>query len=303
VTTREPRVPLWRHPYVVHLRVAFNLTLSPLYLWGVFLAGGSARELDTLLGWIALHLFLYPGTTAFNSLYDRDEGPIGGLERPPAVDRGLLPWSLAVQAAGLPLAWWVGPPFLVVYVLLFLVAAAYSHPSVRLKARPAAALTAVALGQGGLGFLAGWWSAAPPPNLVAALADLARADLLLGAAIAASTLTGLYIVSQSYQTAADRARGDRTLPVLLGPTRALRLAALTTALGATALTFVVASRAGGATALAIALPAALGVAWWWRWAGSFDEAAVAANFRTAMRLTYGGGSALTVLLVALLLMR
>jgi 4-hydroxybenzoate polyprenyltransferase len=303
VTAASPAPPPWRHPYVVHLRIGFNLTLSPLYLWGVWLAGGSARDPAVLLGWLALHLFLYPGTTAFNSYYDRDEGPIGGLEHPPAVDRGLLTWSLVVQAAGLPIAWSLGTAFLSVYLALFVVASAYSHPSVRLKARPVAALAAVALGQGGLGVLAGWWAAVPPADLVAAFADLVRADLIAGAGAAAAMLTGLYVVSQSYQTGADRARGDRTLPVLLGARRALRLAGGVSAVGAIAMALLVADREGALAAALVAVGAAVTLLWWWRWAGHFDERATSANFRTAMRLTYGGGGALSVLLLALLLAR
>jgi 4-hydroxybenzoate polyprenyltransferase len=303
MTAASPAPPPWRHPYVVHLRIGFNLTLSPLYLWGVWLAGGNAQDPAVLFGWSALHFFLYPGTTAFNSYYDRDEGPIGGLEHPPAVDRGLLTWSLVVQAAGLPLAWSLGPAFLGVYLALFVVATAYSHPAVRLKARPVAALAAVGLGQGGLGVLAGWWAAAPPADLVTAFADLARADLLAGAGAAAAMLCGLYVVSQSYQTVADRARGDSTLPVLLGARRALRLAGVASALGAVAMALLVAEREGASAAAVVAACSAVTLVWWWRWAGRFDETATRANFRTAMRLTYGGGGALSALLLVLLLTR
>ena len=55
------------HPYFTHLRLNFNLLLSPIYLWGVLLAGGGLDDWRVWLGYLALHLFLYGGTNAFNS--------------------------------------------------------------------------------------------------------------------------------------------------------------------------------------------------------------------------------------------
>jgi 4-hydroxybenzoate polyprenyltransferase len=285
----------WRHPWLRHLRLRFNLVLSPIYLWGVFLAGGTLADGRVWLGWLALHVFLYGGTTAFNSYYDRDEGPIGGMRHPPPVDRGLLWWSLAVQAAGLPLAWFVGAPFTVAWLTLFLVAGAYSHPLTRWKADPARALAAVALGQGGVGFLAGWWATAGAE--LGALGDVIRPTVLVGAATSASLLTGLYVVSQAYQTAEDRRRGDRTLPVIWGPRRALRRAAAVSALGAAAMALVVVERLGPLWALPVVLGVlAVGVPWW-RWAGTFDEADLDTNYRTSMRIAGVGGGALSLFLL------
>jgi 4-hydroxybenzoate polyprenyltransferase len=293
---RAPAWPRWwRHPWWRHLRLGFNLILSPIYLWGVWLAGGSLASPPVWLGYVALHLFLYGGTNAFNSYYDRDDGPIGGMRHPPPVDRGLLWWSLAVQAAGLPLALAVGPAFTVTYLLLFGLASAYSHPWTRWKAHPWAALAAVALGQGGVGFLAGYVVVAGPGLRVAA--SLVRAEVVLGVVTAALVLTGLYVVSQAYQTADDRRRGDRTLPVLLGPRRALRLAVAVSGSGVALMTGVVAARLGWGWAASIGLGAVVVGVWWWRWAAGFDEDAVDDNFATAMRLAATGGGALTAFLV------
>ena len=79
-----------------------------------------------MAGYLSVHLFLYGGTTAFNSYYDRDEGPVGGMLEPPGVSPGLLPFSLAVQALGLPLALLVGRGFTLAWLLLFLVFTAAS---------------------------------------------------------------------------------------------------------------------------------------------------------------------------------
>lgn len=294
----------WRHPWVRHLRLPFNLFLTPLFLWGAWWAsadGATAPDpLRLVVAWLALHVFLYGGTNALNSFYDRDEGPIGGLFEPPAVDPGLLRWAWAVQLAGLPLAAWVGVPFVVVWLALLGVATAYSHPATRWKARPVAALAAVGLGQGGLGALAGAVAVRDEWPEVGALVGAAAPLHLL---VPACLVLALYVVSQSYQTVEDRRRGDRTLPVLWGARTALRAAALVGAVGATLLVALVALRSGiaWATAFAVFL-GALGL-WQLAWAARFREDDVRGSFRTTMRFVAVAGLGLTALLAALLAAR
>jgi len=293
----SPRV--WRHPWLRHLRLPFNVLLSPIYLWGAWLAPFEPDPLRLLLGWLALHVFLYGGTTALNSVFDRDEGPIGGMRHPEPVGPGLLAWSVVVQVAGLPLAWLVGPAFLISYVLLGLVAAAYSLPWTRWKARPRAALLAVALGQGGVGSLAGWWAAAGPA--VAPLSELTGWGPWWAAAVAALVLIGQYVASQAYQVDEDRRRGDLTLPVLVGPARALRLALLPAAAGALGLFGTVAWQAGWLWALPGALLGALLAVRQVRWSRRVGRAGVDADYRDAMALLRLGGLGLSAYLLALLL--
>ena len=287
-----------RRSHLRHLRLGFNLLLSPIYLWGAYVAPFDPDPHRLVLGWLALHVFLYGGTTALNSYFDRDEGPIGGMRQPEPIDRGLLAWSVLVQLAGLPLAWMVGPAFAVTYLLLGFTAAAYSHPLTRWKARPRAALLAVALGQGGLGSLAGWWAAAGPD--AQPLGELATPGPWWAAAVAALVLIGQYVVSQAYQVHEDRRRGDITLPVLLGPRLALRLALLPAALGALALFGTVGVTAGWA----YALPGALLGAWLgirqYRWSTSVGRRGIDADYHEAMGLVRLGGFGLSVYLLALL---
>src|ERR1700724_1119894 len=93
----------------IHLRLHFQLLLAPVFLWGWLVAGGGLNW-TVLIGFVALHVFLYSGATAFNSYYDRDVGPVGGLEHPPQVVPALLPFSIAVQAVGWLLALFVNLP-------------------------------------------------------------------------------------------------------------------------------------------------------------------------------------------------
>ncbi len=288
-----------RHRWVRHLRLGFNVLLSPIYLWGVWLAPYEPEPWRLAVGWLALHVFLYGGTTALNSYFDRDEGPIGGMRFPEPVDRGLLGWSVAVQVAGLPLAWIVGPAFLGAYVLLGLLAAAYSLPATRWKGRPRAALLVVALGQGGVGSLAGYWAAAGPA--ARPLTDLAAPGAWWAAAVAALVLIGQYVASQAYQVDEDRRRGDLTLPVLLGPRRALRLALLPATAGAVALFGTVAWQVGWAWALP-----GVGLGAWLAlrqlgWSATVGRRDLDADYGEAMALLRVGGLGLSAYLLALML--
>ena len=241
--------------YLVHLRLPFQPTLAPVFLWGALLSGG-AWDGRTTAAFVALHLFLYPAATAFNSAFDRDEGPVSGLERPPKVPRGLIGFAFALAAAGAVAALFARADFLFAYMLIVFWTASYSQPGIRWKASPWKSSAAIALGQGALGFAAGWVATAP--------LDLSDEALFAGAAGSALTALGLYPATQVFQVEEDRKRGDRTLAVALGPRAALRFGAVCLALGGAVTVWLVARRFGPVDALPVALGyAALAVALEW----------------------------------------
>lgn len=263
--------------FLVHLRLHFQLLLAPVFLWGAVLAGGGLN-LRLVLAFVVVHVFLYGGITAFNSAYDRDEGPVGGLERPPPVSAALLPFAVAVKLAGWALALPLGATFFALYGLVALLSVGYSHPRVRFKARPLAALATVAIGQGVLPFLAAWSAVRGEAG------SAASAVGALGAMAATGLVLGFYPLSQLFQIDEDRARGDRTIPVAWGPAGAFYLSLACFTIGGIALLAVVAERWGWAEAAVfgaflMALTAA--VAWWGR---VFEPRAVLANYRRVMRL-------------------
>jgi 1,4-dihydroxy-2-naphthoate octaprenyltransferase len=230
--------------YIVHLRLPFQPTLAPIFLWGALLSGGRWDD-GTTAAFVALHLFLYPAATAFNSAFDQDEGPVSGLERPPEVPPGLAGFAIALAAAGAVSALFAGPGFLFAYALIVVWTAAYSHPAARWKASPWKSSAAIALGQGALGFAAGW--------IAAARLDLGDEALFAGAAGAALTALGLYPATQVFQTQEDAQRGDRTLALVLGPAGALRLGAACLALGGSITAWLVERRFGPPDAVLIGL--------------------------------------------------
>jgi 1,4-dihydroxy-2-naphthoate octaprenyltransferase len=101
----------------------------------------------------------------------------------------------------------------------------YSHPHWRWKARPVLSLLAVPLGQGLIPFFMG----------VEAAPDLHRGlsyrDLFGTASAAALLITGLYPLTQIYQTEEDAQRGDRTFAVHFGVPTAFRLSRLLVGIG------------------------------------------------------------------------
>ena len=258
-----------------HLRLPFQLTLAPIFLWGALLSG-SALDWPMVAAFFSLHLFLYPAATAFNSAYDKDEGPIGGLEAPPPVPEGLLGFSVWLGAVGVVLALPAGSAFIVCYALAAGWTAAYSHPATRWKAGPVSSALAIALGQGVIGFAAGW-AAAVQLELNFAFAA--------GAVSAALTAIGLYPLTQVYQVEEDRARGDRTLAVSLGAAPALRLGSLCLLAGGGVAAWLVYARFGLADAVAVALGYLLLIVWQERIARTLARPGL---FRRAMRLLNAG---------------
>lgn len=220
---------------LLHLRFPFVYVLSPIFVWGAAWGPGgwTAR---TSLAFLLVHLALYPGANAFNSAYDRDTGPIGGLARPPAVPPGLARWSAGLQAAGAVLSPLVGLPFAAGYLILWGIFTAYSHPRTRWKRSPAASTAAIVVGQGGVGYWLGW-SASGAAEWAGAGGTLAAWSAADGWALAAAcaVVAALWPVTQVYQLEADRARRDRTLAAVLGPRGTLAWSAAGFAVAAAAL--------------------------------------------------------------------
>jgi 1,4-dihydroxy-2-naphthoate octaprenyltransferase len=275
---------------LVHLRLHFQLLLAPVFLWGWLLARGGLTT-GVLLAFVAFHVFLYGGATAFNSYYDRDQGPVGGLEHPPPVVAALLPFSLAVKAAGWLLSLAVGSVFCAIYSLFALLSVAYSHPRLRLKAHPIGSLTVVGLGQGVLAFLGAW---------VASSADLGSAwspDGVLGALAATLLILALYPLTQLYQVEEDRARHDRTLAVAWGARRCFAFCLACTAIGGGLMVGLLVARFGLLDLVLVGggLLAQLGAIAWW--ARRYEPADVLGNYRLVMRLNTLSAAALSAYLL------
>src|SRR6185369_5640241 len=118
---------------LLHLRIPFSYFLLPVYLFAI---GVSPNFTEDSLLWtfIIIHLFLYPASNGYNSYFDKDEKSIGGLKKPPPVNKSLYSTSLIFDAIAILLAYWKISFLFALMILTYgLISKAYSHPSIRLK--------------------------------------------------------------------------------------------------------------------------------------------------------------------------
>jgi 4-hydroxybenzoate polyprenyltransferase len=268
---------------ILHLRPHWQIMLMPLFLWGFLLsAGDAAAKLISAPFWLVLfvfHVLFYGGATALNSYYDRDEGPVGGLWDPPPVSRDLLIFAVGVQILGFGLIAFVSLPLLGLALVMGAVGNAYSHPAVRLKARPWTSLLAVSIFQGMGGATAGWLFAQPDWT------TLFTPKALQGILAAALIITGFYPLTQVYQREQDRQQGVISFAVYWGE-RCFPLA-IGCFLAAAALMGSLAWRYFGPWETMVVVAGLLGlaglVAFWWH---RFDDSQVRQNYLWMMRLGY-----------------
>ncbi|MFW5760619.1 MAG: UbiA family prenyltransferase [Cyclobacteriaceae bacterium] len=195
---------------LLHLRIPFSFFLLPIYLFALF-ASPDKPFLPLIISIIAIHLFLYPASNGYNSYFDKDEYSIGGLKKPPKVSSQLYWVSLVFDLVAIILGLLISIPFAVMLFIYGLISKAYSHPSVRLKKMPYIGWLAAGLFQGYFTFM----------MVIVALNGfewhlLWQWQYVLPALLSSLFLWGSYPMTQVYQHAEDKRRGDITLSIKLG---------------------------------------------------------------------------------------
>lgn len=192
--------------FLLHLRLHYQfLILSGGYLLGGFMAG----QMDLHQFWMQflnVHILLFGGATAYNSWWDKDEGPIGGLKNPPKMKKWMHVVSLLMMYAGLTWALTVSWMYAGIYLVSFLLFWLYSTPHARWKGRPILSLWAIGISTGFNSVLLGTIAAGGAISLL----------VLLSAAGATCILLSLYPVSQVFQIEEDAARNDNTFTRMYG---------------------------------------------------------------------------------------
>lgn len=205
--------------FIIHLRPHYQVfVLAGGYWTGVLITRGAdyARALSYFF---VVHLLLFGGATAYNSYFDRDEGPIGGLEHPPKMTAWMHPASLTIQVPGLLLgAFELGASFAGVYAVSMLFFWLYSTPHARWKGHPWLSVVAIGVSTGTNSVFMGH---------LASGGQLGHAAPLLAAPGVALVMLSMYPVSQVFQIADDQARGDRTFAVAFGLEGVRRFFAMT----------------------------------------------------------------------------
>ena len=158
-----------------------------------------------------LHFLLYTASNGFNSFYDRDKESIGSLLRPPAVTPDLLWLSLALDAAAVAVAFFVGWQFACGCFIYGLGSKAYSWDKIRIKKRPLIGWLWAGIGQGTLTFLLVVLSVKGT-----LLSDVAGFGVWFPAMAAGFFILGIFPITQIYQHGEDGRRGDVTISLKLG---------------------------------------------------------------------------------------
>lgn len=237
--------------YLLHLRpaewpiVAGHAMLGAIVAVGWGGLGDGATLRLVVVGVLAWVVGLNGGTLAINSAFDRDEGDVAYLRKPPPPPPGLFAFGMAMMIFGLGLTWHFPPLYRHAYLACLAMSVLYSVPPFRFKAVAGLDWLINMLGFGLLTPLAGWAATGAPLTPAGRL-------LLLGFL---PLFAALYPLTQLYQVEEDRRRGDRTLAIHLGARRSLRVACIGVLLAFAC--FAVASRMVWPT----------GAAGAWRWAG------------------------------------
>lgn len=186
--------------FIIHLRLHYQFfILSGGYLLSALFVDEIAMP-DYLLQFLNVHILLFGGATVYNSWWDKDEGPVGGLRHPPEMNKWMHPVSLGMQFTGLVWALRVSVVFAGIYGLSLLFFWLYSTSVFRWKGRPLLSLVAIGISTGSNSFLMG---------LLAAGSELSAMDFATAIGVAFIMLS-LYPASQVYQLKEDTERGDRT---------------------------------------------------------------------------------------------
>ena len=188
------------------LRFHFSIFLLPIYLFAL----SQSLNLDvgnTILIFIILHILVYPASNGYNSYMDRDEGSIGGIEKPLTATMQLFIVSVIMDIIAIALSFLIHFYFAVGIIIYILASRAYSYRKIRLKKYPFLGYLTVISCQGALVYWLVKFGASEEQSTQVSYVAILAATLLIG---------GFYPLTQIYQHEQDKADGVRTLSQVLG---------------------------------------------------------------------------------------
>jgi len=194
----------------LHLRIPFSYFLLPVYLFALAVSV-NINPTRMFIVFVSLHVFLYPASNGFNSYFDKDEGSIGGLKRPPKVSLGLYYMSLVFDMIAIGMGFLINWQFAIMLFVYGLVSKAYSHPLVRLKKYAIISWLVAGFFQGCFTFLMAYIGL----NAFG-FENIFRGTLWIPGLLTSAILWGSYPMTQIYQHKEDAERGDVTLSYRLG---------------------------------------------------------------------------------------
>jgi predicted naringenin-chalcone synthase/4-hydroxybenzoate polyprenyltransferase len=191
------------------LRIPFSFFLMPLFLFALSQAENIVAG-KALLAFLIIHFLVYPASNGYNSYVDRDEGSIGGLERPPLPTIQLFYATLVLDGLALMLAFFFVQPYFALCLVFYIAASrAYSSRMIRLKQYPYVGFLVVVVFQGAFTYYMSIL------GITGKALVLNRETLwvLLGCSF---QIAGAYPLTQIYQHEQDIRDGVTTLSYKLG---------------------------------------------------------------------------------------
>ena len=196
---------------ILHLRIPFSLFLMPVFWFAISQSQNPNWGITAGL-FLVLHLLIYPASNAYNSYFDKDEGPIGGLENPPPVNLALFYVAWVLDIVAFVVAYFLGGWILSVALIIYSsISKAYSNDKIRLKKYPIISWLTVGFFQGAFTYL----TVIHTVNMVS-LSEILQNKYLFPAILSSLNLLGFYPMTQIYQHEEDARRGDMTMSRLLG---------------------------------------------------------------------------------------
>jgi 4-hydroxybenzoate polyprenyltransferase len=279
------------------LRIPFSVYLMPIFWFGLSALRTPFSPWRAVGVFAVLHVLAYPASNGYNSYYDRDEGSIGGLKKPPKVSRELLHLVWLFDVLAVVGAWLLSPLFAGLVAVYLLVSKAYSYEGIRLKKYPFLSTLVVVVFQGAFTFLMTQVGAGGNS------AEILASDNLLLALVSTLFLCGSYPLTQVYQHQEDRQRGDQTLSLVLGIRGTFVFAAVGLLFGAALLGVTYWHRDELRNLIIFLIATGPVVALFSRWALLAWSDPAAASFERTMRMNQVSSLCLSAAFVLMLVLR
>jgi 1,4-dihydroxy-2-naphthoate octaprenyltransferase len=193
-----------------HLRLPFSFYLMPVFLFAIS-QSITIQWSTAVLGFVIIHLLLFPSANGYNSYQDRDETSIGALKYPPKVTENLFYATLFMDSAAVTAGLFISVYFSVMLLVFITMSRLYSYRKIRIKKYPIAAFLVVFIFQGGFIYLMSVECIQPRP-----FTDHFTADSLICMAISSLFIGSMYPLTQIYQHEADKKDGVISLSFKLG---------------------------------------------------------------------------------------
>jgi 4-hydroxybenzoate polyprenyltransferase len=192
------------------LRLPFSLLLMPIFLLALSQINGHFSMLEALIPFLIIHLLVYPASNGYNSYVDRDEGSIGGLEKPPMPTIKLFYVTLIMDFTAIIASFLlVNTAFALSLLAYILASRAYSSRQIRLKKYPIWGFLVVVIFQGAFTYFMSHL------GITKSFLDINDSNIWILAACSFQ-IAGVYPLTQIYQHQQDLADGVTTISYKLG---------------------------------------------------------------------------------------